>query len=571
MEQMDYASVLPIAPPDGLINWLIAQGAMGRELLVYRADEWRDPLTGMKEKCVRVTCSSCGDSILARHVPVNRGCAHNCAPAPFGWVDPEYNNDVHDGQDVLCPLCGTPGRARHIGNLRSPEQQNAYPLTITRIGEKLTIIGWAIFKKIDKDARTIFEAEPYEAYVVESKKVVRLAAYNKYMSQIAFSGRWEQRKKYSDVWGRAEYVYPWDADLLIGSTAENSKLDKYLSCSGTLYPVSYVKLWQKHHNVENLIMQGAGNLLADMIDRETRSVSYGYAPRLSGAPKVEEINWKEKRPAQMLGINKNEFSLCCEMGWTLDDLRFYKQAQLEKLNIRLPFDLAECKNVGYYAVNKIHKQNLPVMPTVRYILKQRSVSGKLTIGLNDLEDYWRMAVKNGINLNDKGARWPKNLVSAHDRQAEIERFRIAVERKAEQAEKAASLRTLFDKRFKALSTYGWENSGLMIRPAASYDEFIDEGASLNHCVAGYAERHAEGKTSLFWIRKTEEPDKPFFTLEFDIAEGKVKQNRGANNRDRTPEVKAFENAWLNHMQQLKSEKKRTRKNKQTINREVKVA
>ena len=72
-----------------------------------------------------------------------------------------------------------------------------------------------------------------------------------------------------------------------------------------------------------------------------------------------------------------------------------------------------------------------------------------------------------------------------------------------------------------------------------------EGKLLCHCVGGYAKDHAAGKTSILFIRKIAEPEIPFFTLEYK--DGKVNQNRGYKNCDRTKEVIAFEKDWLEHI------------------------
>ena len=87
----------------------------------------------------------------------------------------------------------------------------------------------------------------------------------------------------------------------------------------------------------------------------------------------------------------------------------------------------------------------------------------------------------------------------------------------------------------------------MIRPCANEEELILEGKLLHHCVATYAKSYAEGRTAILFIRRTSEPDKPFFTLEFDEKAKRVRQNRGLRNCDRTPEVTAFETAWLDYV------------------------
>ena len=82
----------------------------------------------------------------------------------------------------------------------------------------------------------------------------------------------------------------------------------------------------------------------------------------------------------------------------------------------------------------------------------------------------------------------------------------------------------------------------MIRPAKSTNELMKEGKELCHCVASYAKSVAQGTTNILFIRKIDEPDKPFYTLEFKS--GKILQNRGYKNKLQTPEVLAFEAKWL---------------------------
>lgn len=45
-------------------------------------------------------------------------------------------------------------------------------------------------------------------------------------------------------------------------------------------------------------------------------------------------------------------------------------------------------------------------------------------------------------------------------------------------------------------------------------------------------------------QERDKPEEPYFTLEFDEKELEVRQNRGLRNCARTPEVEAFEEAWL---------------------------
>lgn len=57
-------------------------------------------------------------------------------------------------------------------------------------------------------------------------------------------------------------------------------------------------------------------------------------------------------------------------------------------------------------------------------------------------------------------------------------------------------------------------------------------------------QHAEGKTAIFFIRRTVEPWKPYYTLELDEKKLTVRQNRGLRNCGKTAAVQAFEDLWI---------------------------
>ena len=99
-------------------------------------------------------------------------------------------------------------------------------------------------------------------------------------------------------------------------------------------------------------------------------------------------------------------------------------------------------------------------------------------------------------------------------------------------------------RRKQLARYAFQWRGLLIRPAASQRELVEEGDALKHCVGTYAKDHANGKTAIFFVRRAKEPKKSYYTLELDEGKLTVRQNRGRRNCARTKEVEEFEAVWL---------------------------
>ena len=69
----------------------------------------------------------------------------------------------------------------------------------------------------------------------------------------------------------------------------------------------------------------------------------------------------------------------------------------------------------------------------------------------------------------------------------------------------------------------------LIRPFKDWYDFLKEGSELHHAVHYYAiNQYRRGEDYLFAMRKTDEPDAPFITLEFDL-DGNLKQARKLNN------------------------------------------
>lgn len=567
MGEVDYTKRLPKKPPEEIVPWLQEKGMLEEELLTYRVDSYVDPLTEQRVKCVRVTCSACLESMLVDYVPSD--CCHSSyAPAPFGFWDPTFNQAVMSGNDILCPLCGEAVVATHIGSLRSPRCFDAYPMTVERVGDKLALCGWCVRKVIDKDAETHYEIWPYEAYVVEEKKIIRLTGYSKCMSSIRRFGHWEERKRYADIWGRADLVFPWDARLLQGTTAKNSKLDVYMAAGDIVRPVTYLKIWTKHHNIENLIVQGAGDLIKEMINN---ACERGYYEPPKVAPTLPQINWKEKRPAQMLGLTKEEFRVFKIQGWASLDLSFYKECRDRGIQLKLPEDMATVIKLGSIdALTILNREpNTPPMKALRYLEKQKRWEEKGTgegtsriLRASDLIDYWRMAAGLGSNVEAESVKWPKDLAAAHDRVMAEEKRCRELEEHNKLKKMMAARKEKFAGRQKELSAYNWEFEGLIIRVCEIEQELINEGDALNHCVSRYAESHAKGKTAIFFIRRKEAPQVPFYTLELNEKQLTVKQNRGAHNCERTDEIKKFELAWLEWLQEQRGKKTKKRKKKE---------
>ena len=163
-------------------------------------------------------------------------------------------------------------------------------------------------------------------------------------------------------------------------------------------------------------------------------------------------------------------------------------------------------------------------------------------------DYLKECKKLGLDLDDKRVLFPPDLEVAHQRTSIA--IKYTTSKKKEEKYQAA---------VKGLERMSWKKGELLIRPAATVRELIEEGVVLSHCVGGYAERVANKETTIFLIRRKTEPDKPYYTLE--LCEKRIVQCRTKNNRsyESDGEVFAFVEEWMETVVQKKTGRKNRNK------------
>lgn len=539
MEQINYEKLLPAQPRADVVGLALEAGVFTDSYLLYRSDRRVLPLEDRTEDAVRVTCTACGTSFLADKVRAG-GCHAAWTPAPFGWRSPTEHRGVISGQDQRCPCCGKRGTALHAGSIRTYGGEvvdDAWVTEVLRLPaegrrDRLAILEWCVRRCIDKAAQTRYEVWPYTAFVVEEKKVVRLMGYLKTMGgAISLFGEWRQRKTFANADKGLGMLAPWDPALLEGTTAKHCKLDGYIAAGGK-DPAGYLALWRRHPAVENLVVQGCGKLVAAWMGEETSA--WGYS---GGVPKLPEVNWKERQPARMLGLNREEFGHLRREGWSAEDLARYKLVRDAGVGVKLPEDLDRLRGFRTDELEEILKERPggDFWRVLRYLRRQQR---EWTL----LRDYWRMSGRLGRDLTDNLVRWPRDLLLAHDRVTEEQKAR-----------KEKALQEKFQARYRRLEPLSLQLGELLIRPCRDQGELIAEGKALHHCVASYAKDHAGGKTAIFFIRRQDKPQEPYFTLELDEKRRIVRQNRGLRNCDPPEEVQKFVIQWLNWIR--KGEKK----------------
>lgn len=175
----------------------------------------------------------------------------------------------------------------------------------------------------------------------------------------------------------------------------------------------------------------------------------------------------------------------------------------------------------------------------RYLQRQagRREGADIAGAMQELDDYLDQLERLGIR---DGTRLPHDLHETHRRLSARERQL-----------RNRPLNAQFRARRRLLRWMRWKHGGLFIRPVDSAEEITREGEQMSNCVAGYAQRHAAGKTVILVLRKCSAPGMSWHTVEIDLETLTCKQCYAAHNQARTPEAAAFMQAYLAHLQEAR--------------------
>lgn len=540
MCETDYTELLPTKPPEGVIDWLKENKKLGGQYIIYKCANVYEPLEDRWRKMVECHCTACNHTFYAEYIPPNS----KYRPFYFQGTD---GYAIGSGDEYTCPNCGTEVTVLHNSEMGTRNHGTVitrnFPLTVHNLRNKLALLCWCIERRVNRSGEEHITALPYDGYLFTDSKKIRFNGRASGVFRVYYTGTWQQIKRFEDKVGEftADMIYPFDADILNGTVAENSKLDKYIACAEETYPVSYIALYQRYPNIENLIMSGWGDFLNYKIKKTGMGGYQGIYPKVG---KIHGLKMSKAKPSEILGLDKAEMRYIKVHRWNNGQIDIYLRAKTQGLT--LDNTISTINQYGKYDIEKLIGTGVNIPRAVRYIDKQKckyyAENGKAQynpINAQYLVDYWNMAEQNGDDLSDDAIRYPHKLCRAHDDAVKLQEYNEKKE-----------LKKKFARRYKELEKFCYESKGISIHPARSEKEMIIEGKLLNHCVATYAARHANGETSIFFIRKSADPDTPYFTLEYDFKNMRVVQNRGLRNCSRKQEVEEFEKEWIKYIKKI---------------------
>lgn len=415
----------------------------------------------------------------------------------------------------ICPNCRSPITFKATGKSRNIIDKGQIAL-LQRYKDDLIVRCFTVSKDYSRDYRnpTLHYAELVRHFITDNMKQTQYEMGNfKQTGEI----RWRDSLYFFEFYDTVLFTRNLD-QVLKGTKWEYSAIKEYATQEkGFGFPVfNYLIAYYKVPMLEYLVKLKLYNLASS-----TLYFQYKYK---------DTINVNGTNILEVLRIQKEQLQIVKRMNPTIDELNVIQE--LAKYDIHL-----EDKNIRFIAEN-LRIDNVIEMfkyttyyKMIKYINSQYKGGKNLQYILSDWVDYVFDCKLLNYSLENTLVLFPRDLDKAH------REIRSMVEnRKVE----------LFNEKFNELyetyiNTFGWTFKNYVIEPPKSYDEVIEEGNVLDHCVGSqiYGDKVIKGESVILFLRKKEEIEKPFYTLEVDAKTLELIQCRGKRNKSMNDEVKAI--------------------------------
>lgn len=208
--------------------------------------------------------------------------------------------------------------------------------------------------------------------------------------------------------------------------------------------------------------------------------------------------------------------------------------------------------------------SLPRM--LNYMQRQMEKCGMTFLGVRQTyKDYLDMAEDRGMDLRDEIVWKQPQMRKFHDKYLEEKNREKNTERDREVNEKFPNIRKDYEKNQEHFG-YGTKEFIIMVPRKAS--DITQEGRLQHHCVGAsntYLNRMNTGRSYILFLRKREDPEMPYYTLEVDW-DGEIEQWHGAY--DRKPDEEQIEEVLKEYSREIRRREAEIKKKQRKAIKEI---
>lgn len=298
-------------------------------------------------------------------------------------------------------------------------------------------------------------------------------------------------------------------------------------CKFEVNTVHKVVSIMRNAEIEQLHNMGFTNLARKMVRND--SITTGIKEYIG------EPDKKKKNVCQRYHLTRAQLDYLNSINegyYSYDSSRLTKIKEILGTNDLSHIDIENFKKYHKITKNTWHLRIFDGMTPEdrkKLFIRIANMSTKNENAMQIFYDTYNMATNHNIDIMN--IRTYDELIRAHNAAMEMrrieqeERQRLYAMKMEERNKELEKKMEKLDKERKKLN---YEEDEFIIRIPEKLSEIVAEGNALRHCVGGYTERHAMGNTTILFLRRKSEADKPFYTIE--VNKGNVVQIHGFGNR-----------------------------------------
>lgn len=269
---------------------------------------------------------------------------------------------------------------------------------------------------------------------------------------------------------------------------------------GKLSRSSYIYTWMKNKAIEQILKTGLIRAAKDLMN----------------SPDSGEVNSSGRTVFEILDICKDVYVIIRGRNSSLREISL----------VRRIYNLDNTINAAdFQRINEIGSTNMIISINEHFGIPFKKILEYVdscynhqciekTEALRIWFDYLKMATDMEYRLDDSSRKFPGSLKKEHDR-AQFSYKVVQDEMNTKRFIAQAEIN-------KAALEYSFEN--LFVKVPTNPNEVVQEGTDQKHCVASYVSRIRDGSTAVCFIRKKEQPDVSYYTVE--VCNGEIVQVRG---------------------------------------------
>lgn len=398
---------------------------------------------------------------------------------------------------------------------------------------------------------------PYDIRVEDGEYFYRTINAGLYKHETGFKVRHTFSARdgvYDTVWKENHAVYPYDDYESLYDAVQNTSLGYTVNAFRKALEDAWSLSPYRHP-------------LVDMVERLARYPrQFEIVAKMGFADAIAECFYNKYKLNHMINLHGNNVAQIFKGQLTKEDKKFFFEKgatyrlleiwqKLRRMGQPIPAEeISRLCNKPYIAkiIDFAGEYKVKIKKILVYIVKQEEQhkAPMFIVYADYIRDCENLAENYNMghiyNLSNESVLFPQNLVQAH--QTTIELVNMERDRKAmldfeRSKDKMAKDISALEKKYKKLlpklkKKYSYQADGYVIVIPPNLIDLHREGIDMHNCVGGYKERVASGSTQVVYIRKLDDMDKSFGTMEISTRETII-QARGKYNKDLPEDAEAF--------------------------------